>query len=311
MSHDLKWAEKRIAKLELIGEFLAARDVDKDGIIESPRRGNPNDLKGTELSDRGATAWDAVNSGHKEIYVNAIAFRAFCCLADLESKLGRKAQATRFAALAAGLKKAFMPTFFDAKTGVLSWWISADGKRRDYPAPGVLALPIAYGLAPEQAAAEILARLRQKVTEVKFTRLDLGLPCTLTPIRKEDYARTGGVEWGCPAKDDGSDTFQHYLNGQIHWFNAHFRIGAGKEVLPQLSAMIKRQGTPVFPNGGSFQNGIVDQAGKGAEFFTWSGATCGYEGHLVYSWFPLQGVLTQLRENLNRILRPMLSDPVK
>jgi hypothetical protein len=316
ISGDLKWAQQRIAKLELIGDFLGSRDMDKDGIIESPRSGNPNDLKGTVLSDRGATAWDAINSGHKEIYINALAFRAFCCLADLELKLGRQQQARRYAALAASLKKAFMPTFFNPKTGSLSWWISADGKRRDYPAPGVLALPIAYGLVPDPAAGEILARLRQQVRDVKFTRLDLGLPAVLTPIRKEDYAQTGAV-WGSPRNDDGSDTFEHYLNGgccvsdQIHWFNAHFRIGAAKEVMPQLSAMIARQGQAVFPNGGSFQNGIVDRAGKGAEFYTWTGEPCGYEGHLVYSWFPLQGVLTQHRENLNRIFRPMFCEPGK
>jgi hypothetical protein len=31
------------------------------------------------------------------------------------------------------------------------------------------------------------------------------------------------------------------------------------------------------------QNGVVDSHPHGAEFFTWDGQTCGYEGHLTYS----------------------------
>ncbi len=108
-------------------------------------------------------------------------------------------------------------------------------------------------------------------------------------------------------------SFQHYLNGgcvvsdQIHWFNAHFRLGLGEAVQPQLAAMLARQGKPVFPNGGSFQNGIANTPRQGAEFFDWNGQPTGYEGHLVFSWFFLQGVLTQQPEHRNRIFRTMES----
>ena len=51
-----------------------------------------------------------------------------------------------------------------------------------------------------------------------------------------------------------------------------------------LDAMLRRQRDGVFPNGGGFQNGIIDRYPDGAEFFTWDGKTAGYEGHLVYSW---------------------------
>ena len=69
--------------------------------------------------------------------------------------------------------------------------------------------------------------------------------------------------------------------------------------------MLARQGKPVFPNGGSFQNGIVNSQPQGAEFYDWDGNTSGYEGHLVYSWFFLQAALTQRPEYLQRILGPM------
>jgi len=49
----------------------------------------------------------------------------------------------------------------------------------------------------------------------------------------------------------------------------------------------------------------LNSPGSGAEFFDWNGNPTGYEGHLVYSWFFLQGVLTQQAEYRNRILRPL------
>jgi hypothetical protein len=58
--------------------------------------------------------------------------------------------------------------------------------------------------------------------------------------------------------------------------------------------MLQRQHTGVFPHGGGFQNGVINRMPEGAEFFDWSGNTCGYEGHLVYSWMFLQALL--LRE---------------
>ena len=313
MSDDLTWAQARIGQLERIADFLATRDVDHDGIIESPHSGNANTLCRRE--DRGATSWDTINSGHKELYINTLAYRAFCCLADLEKRLQRTDKAARYADLAGKLKAAFFQTFHSPQTGLLSWWISADGQRHDYWAPGIQGLPISYGLVPPDEGRRILAAVRGKVMETGFSRLDLGLPCVLTPIRRADCNIAVGAEYGCPSREDGSDTFGRYLNGgclvsdQIHWLNAHFRLGQGEAVQPQLAAMLARQAKPVFPNGGSFQNGIVNVPTQGAEFYDWSGNTTGYEGHLVYSWFFLQAVLTRQPEYLSRLYRPMNQTP--
>jgi hypothetical protein len=313
MSDDLTWAQARIGQLERIADFLATRDVDHDGIIESPHSGNANTLCRRE--DRGATSWDTINSGHKELYINTLAYRAFCCLADLEKRLQRTDKAARYADLAGKLKAAFFQTFHSPQTGLLSWWISADGQRHDYWAPGIQGLPISYGLVPPDEGRRILAAVRGKVMETGFSRLDLGLPCVLTPIRRADCNIAVGAEYGCPSREDGSDAFGRYLNGgclvsdQIHWLNAHFRLGQGEAVQPQLAAMLARQAKPVFPNGGSFQNGIVNVPTQGAEFYDWSGNTTGYEGHLVYSWFFLQAVLTRQPEYLSRLYRPMNQTP--
>lgn len=312
LSGDLAWGRARIPQLEKIADFLASRDVDHDGIVESPVSGDADTLRGDR---HGGTAWDVINSGHKEIYINTLAYRAFCCMADLEKRLERPQQAARYAELAGRLKKAFFPTFFNTETGLLTWWISADGQRHEYWAPGILGLPIAYGLVPHKEAGEILSLVHAKVGEVGFARLDLGLPCLLTPIRRADYHRTCGAAYGSPAREDGTDTFQRYLNGgcvvsdQAHWLNAHFSLGRTEAVRPQLAAMFARQATPVFPNGGSFQNGIINQPPHGAEIYDWSGKVCGYEGHLSFTWLFLQAALTQHPEHLGKILRPMAALP--
>jgi len=310
LSGDPQWAAARIAQLEKIAEYLASRDVDHDGILESPKSGNANTLHNPE---RGATAWDTINSGHKEMYVNTLAYRAFCCMADLEKRLKRTDKAERYAGLAGKLREAFFRTFYSPDKKLLSWWISADGQRHDYWAPGIIGLPIAYGLVPEKEGKQMLTLFHAKIKESGFTRLDLGLPCVLTPVRRADYLYGVGPECGSPSREDGSDTFHRYLNGgclvndQIHWLNAHFRLGQKESVQPQLAAMLARQGKPVFPNGGSFQNGIINRAGEGAEFFDWEGKTSGYEGHLVYSFFFLQAVLMQQDGHRNRLFRPMES----
>ena len=72
-----------------------------------------------------------------------------------------------------------------------------------------------------------------------------------------------------------------------------------------LGAMLERQRRGVFPNGGAYQNGIVDRYPEGAEFYDWNGNTCGYEGHLTYSFSFLQAVLLREPAFRDRLLRPV------
>ena len=50
--------------------------------------------------------FDAINCGHKDGYTNAIIYRAWRCLADLEARLGRAAKQSRYESLADRLKAA-------------------------------------------------------------------------------------------------------------------------------------------------------------------------------------------------------------
>ncbi|MEP6664767.1 MAG: GH116 family glycosyl hydrolase, partial [Verrucomicrobiota bacterium] len=129
---DRQWLARRIERLEFIAEYLVKRDVDGDGLIESMHSGN----YGTLIEPmRAGSAYDTINAGHKDAYCNALIYRAFKCLADLEKKLKRPEQQTRYTERAARLKASYAKTFFNPKTGWLAWWKSEDGEVHDLASP--------------------------------------------------------------------------------------------------------------------------------------------------------------------------------
>ncbi len=137
-------------------------------------------------------------------------------------------------------------------------------------------------------------------------------------IRQQDTDKDGLIEseqtgnsGSHKRPDSGWDTFGRWLNGgccvsNTSWFLMGGYASGRKERADRiLDAMIRRQEEGVFPNGGGFQNGVVDMMPFGAEFFEWDGKPSGYEGHLVYSWSFLQCVLLREPGFLKRILRPI------
>jgi hypothetical protein len=131
-----------------------------------------------------------------------------------------------------------------------------------------------------------------------------------SPVRRGDYLMGIGT-CGVPTKEDGSDTFGQYLNGgclvsdAVYFITACHIVGEGEKGDRILRAMLDRQQRGVFPNGGGFQNGVVNAYPHGAEFYTWEGQTCGYEGHLTYSYSFLQAVLLREPAFRARLLRPL------
>ena len=112
---DLAWLEKRIGRLEFVADYLARRDQDFDGLVEATQTGNANTLVDP---DRSCAWFDAVNHGGKDAYCNAEIYRAWRCLADLESRLHREERCRRYRELADRLKAAYtqslptIPFFF-------------------------------------------------------------------------------------------------------------------------------------------------------------------------------------------------------
>ena len=297
---DLAWLEKRIDRLEMLSAFLERRDVDGDGMVEATQTGNDNTL--IEPA-RSCCWWDALNCGHKDGYTNALIYRAWRCLADLESKLGRREQELHVSQLADRLKASYFKTLYNPASGWLAWWRSADGHLHDYATPIVNGLAIEYGLVEPNQGREILARLRHKMEEVNFTRFDLGLPCTLDPVRRADYLQPSGL--GVPQREDGGDTFQNYMNGGIsaghslHFIMAYHVLGKPERGDELLEAMLKRQ------NAVGFQNGVQNRANRGVDWTNWKGEPKGYEGYLADVFIFLQAAVLREPEMRARFYRPL------
>ena len=109
---DLDWLRRRIELLELVANFLARRDVDGDGFVEATQPGTPNALQQPNRSDAW---WDALNCGHKDGYTNALIYRAWRSLADLELKIGRSERASVYTRLADRLKAVYVEDAFQSR----------------------------------------------------------------------------------------------------------------------------------------------------------------------------------------------------
>jgi len=299
---DKEWLTRRIERLEFIADFLAKRDVDGDGLVEATQSGNYGTLKEPA---RSCAWWDAVNCGHKDSYSNALIYRAWRCLADLEAKLKRREQQARYTRLADRLKAAYFKTLFNPQTGWLAWWKSEDGELHDYASPVINGLATEYGLVEPTQGCEILARLRRKIQEVGFSRFDLGVPPMLVPVRRGDYLQPDAA--GSPHREDGTDTFGYYMNGGItagqvlHFLAAHYVVGDGGEADKILRAMLERQAQ------GGFQNGTVNAYPKGIDWTTWDGKPAGYEGYLADNFRFLQAVLLREPKFRARLYRPLFT----
>lgn len=309
MTGDRAWLAARIERMELIADYLIRRDVDDDGIVESTHSGNYGTLKEPMRAD---SAFDTINAGHKNAYCNALIYRAFRCMADLESQLQRGKRQAEYLQRAERLKAAYLKTFENPATGWLAWWRSEDGELHDLSSPMITSVAICYGLVEPARGRAMLDRLWTKIEAVGFKRFDLGVPIALTPVRRGDYLM--GLPpgtCGIPAREDGSDTFGQYLNGgcmvcdAIHFITALHIVGEGEKGDRILQAMLARQEKGVFPNGGGFQNGVVNAFPDGAEFFTWDGNTTGYEGHLVYSYSFLQALFLRQADSRAKLFRPI------
>jgi len=301
-SRDTAWLQAQIERLEFVARYMEGRDVDGDGLLESTQSGN----RGTHTF--GDTAWDTYSSGHKNAYVNALAYRAFRCLADLEKQLGRTEQQARYSERADRIQAVYRETFYNPETGWLGWWRSEDGFLHEVYSDVVTDIAIIYGLIEPEDGHRMLDAYWAELERSGFARFDLGVPLNVRPVPRDDQLG----EWG-GKKEDGSDTFGKYLNGGCCVSNAYFLLlanctaGDRERADKVLDAMLKRQAEGAFPNGGGFQNGVVNRYPDGAEFFDWQGNTCGYEGHLVYSWMFLQALLLREPTLRARLFRPLLT----
>ena len=162
------------------------------------------------------------------------------------------------------MQAVYAETLFNPDTGWLGWWRSEDGRLHDPASPLINGMAIEYGLVDVALGRAILARLREKMRQVGFTRFDLGVPSVLTPFRKGEYLQgLPSGECGTPARDNGTDTFGQYMNGGIHaghvlpFLAAHYVVGHPEPAETILQAMLQRLQL------GLFQNGVWGESPRG------------------------------------------------
>ncbi len=295
---DWDWAKANYAGLKGWAEEMLSTDRDGKGLIQYCLSGNSGTWKAywdraqerKTGSVRSANWWDIIGFGHEDAYSNALAYRALVLLRQVAERTGHAEDAKRFRAAGAKLKAAYLPAFFNPKTGWLAGWRSADGKLHDYSFLFVNGVAITYGVVDRRQGRQIMARLVKEIDRVGYKRFDLGLPGNLVPVRLEDYLELSH-DVGGGKRADNLDGFQIYENGgatPAHAFwtiEALYKVGlkddAERILMPMLKGFAAGQFQGFGPNG------------KSKDWKDWKGNCWGYEGLLTDGYMALLAVVTR------------------
>jgi hypothetical protein len=255
------WVQRYRAPIQHRLERMRARDLDDDGLIESPHR------TGVSGTGQWSTCWlDVVSFGWKDAFANALLYPALTLLADTLPELGAPALAEGLDAWARQLRKNYPPTFFNPETGWVAGWRCKEGALHDYAFLPVNGAAVCGGLLDDETARSATERLWAEAERVGLPDLLLGLPCSLRPIPDRDLA---GIMQGYPQG--------YYQNGgrthsQAHLFvEALYAVGmteTGDRVLERLCK-------------GLADGRTVGGSKSGVDWRYWDDRPSGYEGLLT------------------------------
>ncbi|HTE17813.1 MAG TPA: hypothetical protein VK689_05450, partial [Armatimonadota bacterium] len=139
-TRDARFVRDNQAALVKAADYLVARDVDDDGLIETFRDGNG----GHQFGD---TAYDTVSSGWKNALVNGQAYKSLLGIARMLEDIGQQERAAGYHRRALRLRKAYNAQFYDRDKGRYLWWIGKNGRRHDYGNPLIQANAVLFGIA--------------------------------------------------------------------------------------------------------------------------------------------------------------------
>lgn len=240
---------------------MKARDLDGDGLIESPYR------TGVSGTGQWSTCWfDVVSYGWKDAFANAILYPALVRLADVLPRLGEPALADGLSDWAEQLKASFVPTFYNEETGWLAGWRCKEDKLHDHAFLAPNGAAVVGGLLDDDLALDIMQRLMAEAKRVGMPDAYLGLPGNLRPIPDEDLA---DITQGYP--------LGFYQNGgrthsqTRHTIGALYKVGMHREADQLLGRLCK----------GLADAAVFGGSGSGLDWAYWDGRPCGYEGLLT------------------------------
>ncbi len=260
-TRDGAWLKRYAPRLRAKLTALAARDIDGDGLIESPyRRGVSGE------HDWSTNWWDVVSFGWKDAYVNALLFRTLTLFAEVLPALGAHDLAKGLDAWRARIRDAFEPTFLNPQTGWIAGWRCAEDRLHDYAFLAVNGTVVNSGVLAEETSSRITRALWDEYQRVGAPDPRLGLPNNLWKIPDDDLT-------------EPMEGFPHgfYLNGALshsqsrHFVDALLRTGMVDEGEALLEALCETLGDGTAFGGSQ----------TGRDWRYWDGAQCGYEGLLT------------------------------
>jgi len=255
------------------GRYLLSLDSDDDGILEMPFHGN---AMGPGRDYRNW--WDNFPFGHKDAWLNLLAYRALGDLAAILTAIGRSADA----ALLQAWRRRFAASFdrtFRAPSGVHAGWISADGRMHDYMFTFISAMAINQGIIVGAQAREILGTLLAKLRSEGFGSWEWGIPGPLISVHEADEGAWMPMQrWG--SYENGGFcgmTAQHLIQAL---YTAGMRDEADR-ILFTMLATFEREAT---------HSGVFPGYMKSVDWRTIEGRPCGYNYLADNYHFLLSGI---------------------
>lgn len=270
-------AHEWLKPMEAVADRIESH-FDADGLVNEP----------------GKEWFDVYDFQGPDAFSNAADYRAFLCMADVESLAGRSAQAKRYKDDAERINAVYFKTFFNSATGVLAGWKSPDGKLHDYMFPWVNGFAIYEGLVPAEQAKTILKTVLAKMDSIGFHSFQYGLPTNLIPMSPADYIPHTS---GAPKQPDGKDSWQVYMNGgatspyEYYFIQALYQNGMKGEAEQLLWPLMQSYEKGTF-NAGIELPGQKQRNPVGSAFYEWDGSRGRGEGYLPEDWQGLDALFT-------------------
>ncbi len=292
-TRDRQFVEANRAVLARAADYMIARDLDGDGLIETFRDGNGR-------NQFGDTGYDTISSGWKNAMVNGQAYKSLLGVARMMRDIGDAAAADRYADWAVRMRRVYNRTFFDAAKRRYIWWIGQDGKRHDYANPIIQENAALFGIADclEQdagikvTARDVMQQLWDDLASASYFDSAKGKTIRYMAPELGDYT---GLYWGIPGNledvpdeynfaDYGKHEFPYYCNGGIFpqdtvpAIMAFSSVGMKEKADTIKREIFRRQHQGILPNGSGFYMGVVNEPGKCYSILKWDGTPTDYEG---------------------------------
>ncbi len=275
---NLPFAKKMLPYAIKAADYLLTRDIDNDGIFESPF---PGDYMGqpSEFGQQG-NWWDNFAFGHKDIYFNYLCHRALRELSELLCSLNKKSQAKKYKTQLEKFDKNFFKTFYNPETTLMAGWISRNGKCHDYMFTFAVSMGIDEGLIPENEGKRMLLLLLDEMKKEGYADLRYGIPGNVKPVAPSDT-----IDWPCM-----SDWGQ-YENGGLsgmngfHFLTSMYKVGLEKEADEIFEAILKTYETQFT------HSGLMPGYVKSVDWRTKNGVPCGYN-YLADNYYFLLALYT-------------------